>query len=497
MTTTQRIVLWCQRIALAILLIFPLTLALVIQIESIIALKRTFDVVMLTPIFLALLGLLVYIFLHDEKESDWLAVILVILLAVAVRMAMSLMLSTDLTSDVLDTHLFALDILSGDIPVAAGKYTYIPASTYKNMMGVTLAGFYAILGASVKTAKFFMLVFAGLTCGMIYKVGKDISNDHRVGLAAAILFATYPSLICFTGIPTSDHIDIFLLTLISLLWVVFSKSPRADHWYFAIPMYALFGALIGIVDWYRPIGPFVLLAFILAEVFSQEKHPRILQFLARLAILCICYFSVSDISHIVDERMNLVELPSSRQRLGETLLIGLDVKNKGVHNWDDQGIIVTTRERYKGNYSEANRYLLNLVEERLSKNHSQLPGLFETKFQRVWMNDDQLFYFSLIGSDDQEIVNDLIIPNQYFLVMITVLLIISTICSIVQPSQKQLFMMQILILGFAIALLITEAQTHYRTVLIPYMVILAALGMKDGIAFVTRIFTKRISKMQV
>ena len=75
--------------------------------------------------------------------------------------------------------------------------------------------------------------------------------------------------------------------------------------------------------------------------------------------------------------------------------------------------------------------------------------------------------------------------------MITVLLIISTIRSIIQPPQKQVFMMQLLILGFAIALLITEAQTHYRTVLIPYMVILAALGMKDGIAFVTRIFKKR------
>ncbi len=157
--------------------------------------------------------------------------------------------------------------------------------------------------------------------------------------------------------------------------------------------------------------------------------------------------------------MNLVELPSSRQRLGETLLIGLNVKHKGAHNWDDQGIIVTTRDRFKGNYSEANRYLLNLVEERLSKNRSQLPGLFVTKFQRVWMNDNQQFYYSLIGSDDQEIVNDLKIPNQYFLVFITGLLIISTIRSIIEPPQKQVFMMQIFILGFAIALLITEAQT--------------------------------------
>jgi hypothetical protein len=496
MKTMQRIILWCQRIALGILLIFPLTLALVIQIASLVAIKSRFDIVMLTPVFLALLGLLIYIFLRDGKESDWIAVSLVILLAVAVRLAMNLILSTDLTSDVLDTHLFALDILSGNIPVTAGKYTYIPASTYKNIMGVTLAGFYAIFGASVRTAKLVMVVFAGLTCGLIYKIGKDISNDHRVGLVAAILFAVYPSLICYSGIPTSEHIDIFLLTLMSLVWLVFSRSSRADDWRFAIPVYALLGALIGLVDWYRPIGPFVLLAFILAEVFSLEQHPKILHFLSRIAILCIFYFTVSNISHTIDETMNEVKLPSSRQRLGETLLIGLDVKYKGAHNWDDQGIIVTTRERFKGNYGEANRYLLNLVKERLSKNRSELPDLFITKFQRVWMNDNQQFYYSLIGSDDEEIVNYLKIPNQYFLVMITILLIISTISSLIQPPQKQVFMMQLLILGFAVALLITEAQTRYRTVLIPYMVILAAFGMKDGIAFMTRIFRKPVRKQE-
>ena len=250
------------------------------------------------------------------QKLDWFAVSLVILFAVALRMAMALILSTDLTSDVLDTHLYALDILSGNIPVTLGKYTYIPASSYKSMMGVTLAGFYAILGASVRTAKFFMVIFAGLTCGMIYKVGKDISGDHRVGLVAALLFATYPSLICYTSIPTSEHLDIWLLTFTSLLWLVFLRNSRNDQWYWVLLTYALLGAMIGLVDWYRPIGPLVLLACILAEIFTREQSPKIPQIFARIAIFSICYFLVSDISHTIDERMNLIKLPSYRQRLG-------------------------------------------------------------------------------------------------------------------------------------------------------------------------------------
>ena len=494
MKPLQRILLGCQRIALAILLIFPLTLALIIQVTSFASFKSGFDVLMLTPIFLTLLGLLVYIFFLDRNVPDWTSVALVILFAVGLRMAMTLVLSTDLVSDVLDTHLYALDILSGNIPVEAGKYTYIPASSYKSMMGVTLAGFYTILGASVRTAKFFMVVFAGLTCGMIYKVGKEISGDHHVGLVAALLFATYPSLICYTGIPTSEHIDIWLLTLTNLLWLVFSKNPRIDHWYWALLIYALLGAMIGLVDWYRPIGPLVLLAFLLAEVFNQEQRPKILQVFAKILILCICYFLVSNISHTVDERMNSIKLPSSRERIGETLLIGLDVKKKGLHNWDDHGIIKSTYDRFYGNNDEANRYLLNLVKERLSQNRNLLPGLFITKFERVWMNDDQQFYYSLIGSDDQEIVDYLKIINQYILVMITVLMLISTIHSIIQPPPKQVFMMQLLILGMALTLLITEAQTRYRTVLIPYMVIFAAMGMKDGLMVMSSVIRKFLKK---
>jgi hypothetical protein len=492
MKHTQQFVLWCQRIVLAILLIFPLSLALLYQISGIARFPSGFDVLVLAPLFFTLAGFLVYLFLRGEIKGDWMAIALVILLAVALRMAMSLILSTDLTSDVLDTHLFAQDILSGNITAHAGKYTYIPAATYLNMMGVTLAGLYALLGASVRTAKFFMVVLAGLTCGMVYKVGKDVSQDHRVGLAAAILFAVWPSLVCYTGIPTSEHIAICLLTLISLLWLSFFRSNKFEHWLWAIVMYASLGAMIGLVDWYRPVGIIVLLAMVLAEIFSREKRPKLLQHVAQIIALCLCYSIVSGLSLTITEKMHSKNLPSTGQMIGGALLIGTDVRNKGVHNWEDQGIIKDAYDQFPGDFNKANRYLLNLALERILKYRNQLPGLLKVKFERVWMNDDQQFYFSLIGSDDQELVADLKILNQFFLVMITGLVIISTIRSLIQPPQKQVFMMQLFILGLALLLLVTEAQTRYRTVLIPYLVILAAMGLKDGIAFVTRIFTKPV-----
>ena len=497
MKYVQRIVLWSQRCALAILLIFPLSLAIFYQVSGIAAFPSGFDVLMLAPLFFTLPFLLVYLFLRGDASEDWFAIALVILLAIALRLAMSLILSTDLTSDVLDTHLFALDILSGNITANAGKYTYIPAATYLNMMGVTLAGLYALFGASIRIAKFFMVLLAGLTCGVLYKVGKDVSQDHRVGLAASILFAVWPSLVCYTGIPTAEHIAICLLPLVSLLWLSFSRSKKMEYLAVAILMYASLGALVGLVDWYRPVGIVILLALILAEIFSREQRPKLLQFAAQIVAVFICYSLVSGLSLSITEKMHSKNLPSTGQMIGGALLIGTDVQNKGVHNWEDQGIIQAAYDHSAGDFNKANRYLLNLALERISKNRSHLPGLLAVKFERVWMNDNQQFLFSLIGSDDQELVAYLRILNQFFLIMITGLVIISTIRSLVQPPQKQVFMMQLFILGLALILLITEAQTRYRTILIPYLVILAGLGMKDGIAFLSRIYQKFHSQLKV
>jgi hypothetical protein len=474
---TLKWISWIQRIILVVLLIFPLAFILVYQVSG---LTSDHKALMLAPLFLTLAGFLVYIFLRGNVTGDWLAVVLAILLTIALRLAMGLLLSTDLVSDTLDAHLFAQDILSGNIIANAGKYTSIPLASYWNMMGVTLAGIYAIFGAGIRTAKLFMVVLAGLTGGLIYKVGKDAGQDHRVGLGATILFAVWPSLVCFTGIPTTEQIAMFLLIMISLVWLAFSRSAKKDRWGWSLLMAAILGVLVGLVDWYRPVGIIVLLAIILASLFSPEPRPKLPRFASLIAVLCACYFLVSGLSLVITEKMHARDLPSSGQRLGEMLLIGLDAEYDGQYNAQDHAITLSAYERFQDDYNSANRYLLSFALKRISQDIKQIPGLFAKKLALAWKNDDELFYFSLIGSDNEELVGYLKIINQWFLVMVTVLVIIFTLRSIASPPERPIFMMQLMILGLALLLLFTEVQARYRIILIPYLVVLAALGLRDA-----------------
>ncbi len=63
---------------------------------------------------------------------------------------------------------------------------------------------------------------------------------------------------------------------------------------------------------------------------------------------------------------------------------------------------------------------------------------------------------------------------------VTILALLTTIITIRYRSPQAIFMMQLFILGLAIILEITEAQMRYRSILTPYLVILAAVGMERG-----------------
>jgi 4-amino-4-deoxy-L-arabinose transferase-like glycosyltransferase len=349
------------------------------------------------------------------------------------------------------------------------------------MTGLTLAGLYRVFGASVQTAKVFIVTLSALTCGFIFKTGKDSTGDHRVGLAAAIFFAVMPSLVAYSGIPTSEHMAIFLITLTTSIWIFVLKSEKLDLWNYTIVMYLVVGALIGLVDWFRPVGFILLIAFMISELIYLRKDQKILMVISRLVVMVIAAYLVSDLSVVISEKMHGVDLPSVRQKFGQHVLIGTNLKSGGTHNWEDQQIIFDTYRMYSEDYDKASSQLVQLAFERVKENRAEIPHLLEIKFKRVWGNNWQLFDASLDGSNDEELVAYLNIIDALLFVSMTFLVGIATIFSILKRSTQEIFMMQLFILGLALVLLILEVQMRYRSVLFPYLMILGTIGMRDGL----------------
>ena len=158
------------------------------------------------------------------------------------------------------------------------------------------------------------------------------------------------------------------------------------------------------------------------------------------------------------------------------LLKGLNPDSKGIVTFEDDNTARQTYERFGGDSLGAQKYLINLALSRLDQ--IKAMKLFKEKFTLIWASHDALFDYSLLGSNDQELVNLMRAFETLLYLAITAFIFVQAVVSIRQRSHPAIFVMQLFILGFALLLLFTEVQNRYVMIIIPFSILLGVLGMK-------------------
>jgi 4-amino-4-deoxy-L-arabinose transferase-like glycosyltransferase len=472
-----------HRLALVVFIIFPVTLALIAQFFRLVQnwdIVKTFQIVLLVGVFLAPIIALF------AKDTFWMSIeksrpfpaLWIIVVSVTLRIVLVPLISTDFVSDMEDVHLFATDIYSGNPFANLNNYPNIPYATYLTLTGIILSFVYKIFGASTATAKFLLVFLAGLTTWLVYLTGREIAGE-RVGFVAAFFYATLPSLLCYTGVLVGDHFALPLMVLAILVQIRLSKSDP-DKFSLYIPGYILCGVLVGLVDWFRPVGMTLLAALIISILIFQLKKRVFFQTALALVVLILSYFTISKMAIVITENMFQTVIPSLSQRIGGYVLVGLNPETTGGVNLEDSQTIGETYIRFGNDYSAANRYLIETALGRLEQ--GEMAKLLKEKFILVWSSHEALFDYSLLGSNDQELVYLLGDFESLLYLMITFFMLISTITSIIKKSHPAIFSMQLFILGFAILMLLLEVQNRYVLIVFPYSIILGTIGMEDAIS---------------
>ena len=469
-----------HRLALVIFIVFPIALALIAQFFRLVHdwdIEKAFQITLLVGAFLTPM------FALFAKNTFWIAIektrpfpmLWVIILSIALRVVLLPLISTDFVNDMEDIHLFATDIYSGNPFANLNKYPNIPYATYLTLTGIILSFVYKIFGASTTIAKFLLVFLAGLTTWLVYLTGREIAGE-RVGFVAAFFYGTLPSLLCYTGVLAGDHFALPLLVLIILLQIRLNKSGQ-DKILFYILGTVLCGVLIGLVDWFRPVGMTLLVALTISILIFQLKKRAFFQTVLALVVLILSYFTVSKMAIVITENMFRTTIPSLSQRIGGYVLVGLNPDTAGGVNLEDAQTIGETYNRFGNDYSAANRYLIKMAFDRLEQ--GKMTRLLKEKFILIWSSHEALFDYSLLGSNDQELVYLLGDFESLLYLVITFFILISTITSIIKQSQAAIFSMQSFILGFAVLMLILEVQNRYVLIVFPYSIILGVLGMED------------------
>ena len=434
-------------------------------------------------LFLPLIAILIKEDLWRSIENTgYIPLVWVIILAVALRLIVLPLLSTNFSSDMLDVHLFAVDIVSGHPFANLSNYQGIPWAVHLDMTGLVTSVVYRIFGASFATAKMFMLVLAGLTVWLVYLTGKQFGGA-RVGLISASIYGTLPSLVCYTGVLSGEHIALLLITLSILLYARIKKSEDNRLLYYAAG-YVLCGVTIGLVDWFRPGGIILVTALTISDLVYLTRDRILHKHLIPLGLLILSYLTVSNLALVIVERFFQTDVMSAVQQSGHFILLGLNAKEKGMINNPDRAIAFEAYKRFGDDNAAANRYLIQLAIDRL-KGESVLD-LFRSKLDLIWSNHWQLFQISLNGSNDQETVGVLSDIDSFIYLLITIFIGANIISSLLNRSEPAVFAMQLFILGFAMWSLILEAQNRYAIITFPFQILIGSLGLKDVAEFVFR-----------
>lgn len=482
-----------HRSALVIFIVFPVTLALIAQSFRLV---QNWDIVKGIQIGLLVVAFLTPILALFAKNTLWIAIektkpfpmLWVITLAIALRIVLLPLISTDFVNDMEDIHLFATDIYSGNPFANLDHYPNIPYATYLTLTGIILSFVYKIFGASTTIAKFLLVALAGLTTWLVYLTGREIGGE-RVGFMAGFLYGTLPSLLCYTGVLAGDHFALPLLVLIILVQVRLNRLGQ-DKTLVYLPGMILCGILIGLVDWFRPVGMTLLAALSISILISQLRGRGFFRTALALAVLVLSYFFVSKMAIAITENMFRTTIPSLSQRIGGYVLVGLNPDTAGGVNLEDAQTIGETYSRFGDNYPAANRYLIEMAFDRLEP--GQLAKLLKEKFILIWSSHEALFDYSLLGSNDQELVYLLGDFESLLYLLITIFILMNTITSVLRQSHPEIFPMQLFILGFAILMLVLEVQNRYVLIVFPYSIILGVLGMEDAFSSGIWRFDKKV-----
>lgn len=425
---------------------------------------------------------------YSIEKTGYIPLLWVVVLSVALRLIVLPVLSTNFSSDMQDMHLFAVDVVSGQPYANLETYQGIPWAVHLDMTGLLTSVVYRFFGATPATAKMFMVVLAALTVWLVYLAGKQFAGA-RAGLIAASLYGTLPSLVCYTGVLSGEHVALPLITLSVLLYGRIKNSETTRLQTRALG-YALCGITTGLIDWFRPGGIILLIALVISDLIYLARDKALPRQLIALGLLVISYLAVSNTAVLIAERFFQTDIMSSFQQRGHFILLGLNAEHKGMINNPDREIAFDAYERFGEDNAAANNYLIRLAVDRLER--QPVMDLFRSKFDLIWSNHWQLFQISLNGSNDHEVVRVMSEIDSFLYLIITVFIGANVVTSFIHRPQPAVFVMQLFLLGFAISSLILEAQNRYGIITFPYQILLGSLGMTE-IAALLRNRTERAS----
>ena len=248
----------------------------------------------------------------------------------------------------------------------------------------------------------------------------------------------------------------------------------------------LIGAVLGLNVFFKNFAPVILVAlsiYILLCFLHKDKiKTATIKFLYLLIIIISFTFTKSLMFLHVED---LVGESVVRNAAPNYLNVGLNSKGTGHYDKALYDMYYDTYKSTNYDYKKANKIIMTNLKKDIKSNYDNIDDLLFLKAFTIISNDNSKILWvidSLNSEKGIQIVNNTLIINQIYYIIITIAILMSLFINI-KKKNIELFYIYIIIFGALLMLLLVEAQGRYIYAIQPLFYICAAycfLNKTDG-----------------
>ena len=337
-----------------------------------------------------------------------------------------------------------------------------------------------------------------LTSIMIYLLCNRIFNNKKYGFWASTIYIIWPANILYTLILTQEHVGILLLLTAVYLFLNSEKHLKEKYKYSYLD-YTLLGLVIGLSIFFKNYAYVLFIAFVIYHFgycLINKNTKRVVKRIIPLYIVMIfVYFSVEQLTYLMLD--NLAEKPVSRNLLPYTLNIGL----RGDGHWNREYAYGYRDLAAKNNYDfdKTNETIMSDLIDDLKKSDSSIwtYSFWNNKASLIFNGDDgRIMWITNSLKDNQrlsDISSKIINPiNNIFFSIVSFLTVIAIVYTIFNQNLK-LILIMLIVHGSALILLLIESQNRYKYPLLPFICIIASVGIIYLIDLIKKNVSKKIN----
>lgn len=414
---------------------------------------------------------------------------LIFIAASAVRLALVYLFREELLpfSDFQRSWDMAQGKLEGNIDYYTLFPSYLNYSVYQKLV-------IKIFGNSYVNILYLNALWSGITASALFAVTYLITYNHKASALAGLLYAFSPSNIAYTVTGTPEFLTIAFNTLGVLALVYFFRAEGIRKYLSAL----LAGIMLGIGTSYKSFAIIIIIAFVMTYITKQiiTKYQKRQKILRPWMVICICIILVFGGYKITGKAvLSLTENVYGRELSTSVsaphfFLIGLNTEGEGQIHLGN-----LSREYYKeyinnGNDLEAaKKHAYSLLKKDWSENKDDILPLFLKKIVWAWQDDSRpIVYFNgSVGITADSFLESIVFNYSknispgvsqifYFLLLLTAMAgcIIYNCRKCVNYRLEFCFL---IVFGYFCLMLLSEAQSRYKCLIMPYLCVIAAVGM--------------------